>query len=614
LEPDIWNMSQLLLYLDPESSLSLQAQIRAALVEAILGGQIPPDSRLPSTRQLAKQLEVSRNTVIAAVQDLIAEGFLISRERSGTYVNKDVLKRDVTSSSASIQNSLDWGTRLATSVPYLESVPHNWRQFPYVFISRQVDEKLFPINEWRECDRIAHGVREIKNWIADPGMMDDTLLVEEIRTKLLPRRGITARPEEILITNDSQNALALIAQLLIASETRIGVESPGNSAAHSLFTSLGADVLPLEIDERGVRIVDELSGCQLLYTTPSHQFPTTVTMSMDRRVDLLEAAMRDDFVVIEDDSDPESNFLQPNSPALKGIDTQDRVLYVSSLSNLLAPGLRIGYMVASEEFIEQARRLRQLTSLAPSGYVQRTAGLFLSLGHFDALVRKLDQTRERRWLELRQAINYCFPQPDFMIEQSQGGTACWIEGPEGLDVFELVDRAQHRGILLDRPQSYLLAGYPKNGFRLSINCIDLDQIRPGLTELSKLIKEMLSGFRETLNSATGERLSSSEIESVFPGSALLGTTAYGDAYTVQIHEGGVIDIVYDNAAGDTDSGRWWVENNQWWRQFSKSTYGEPRGFYVVLQENMIKWFDDDGDLVDTEVFIRGFHPETAKSR
>jgi len=292
------------------------------------------------------------------------------------------------------------------------------------------------------------------------------------------------------------------------------------------------------------------------------------------------------------------------------LDEHDRVVYVSSLSKMLIPGIRIGFMVASPEFVRLARSMRQLSSGHPPNNNQRMAALFLSLGHYDALCRRLLPIHKERWLEVRQAVNYCFPQPHFMIRATTGGTACWIEGPPDLDVFELAGRARQRGILIDEPGSYLVDGEPRYGFRLGVSCIDVAKIRPGLERLASLINEMLSGFRESLDNASGQRLDGGEIAAIMPGSALVGITAYGDPYTVRIHAGGRIDIQYQNTAQDTDTGRWWIEGDRWCRQFTRSTYGEARGFYVMLDDTTIKWFDDSGYLIDTELFIQNYEPES----
>ncbi len=614
-------MTAPLFYLNAESTLSLHTQIRAMLIDAVLAGKLPLDQRLPSTRVLAKQLGVSRNTVITVTQELVSEGYLISRERSGCYVNPEVLTqkfdrdfaRERASDTETVSGSGDlskiWRQRLPQKMKSARVHPQNWRQYPYPFIEGQFDESLFPIAEWRECNRIAQGIREINSWAGDSGDADDASLIEQIRTKILPQRGIAANPDEILMTVGSQHGLSLCAQLLMRRFTRVAMEYPGYQDAMQLFSLYTDQIINNPVDEEGLVVSDTTATADIVYTTPSHQFPTTVTMSLSRRKMLLESADANDFVILEDDSTSESNFVGNINPALKSLDSHDRVIYLGSLSRMFAPGVRIGFLVGSKEFIRQARLLRRLTLRHPAGNNQRIAALFLSLGHYDTLTRRLNQVHKQRWLELRQAVNYAFPQPHFMITKATGGTACWIRGPAGLDVFELVKTAARQGILLDSPESYLTSDFPKNFFRLSVTSISAENIRPGLEKLARLINQMLTGFRETLDTAVGRKLGEADIRDVMPGSALIGQTAYGDNYTAVIQANGKIDIRYDNENQDTDSGNWWVESGQWWRQFKHSTYGEARGFYVVLEGNSIKWFDAEGDLVDTEVFIQDYHDQ-----
>ena len=197
-------MSEALIYLDPDSGLSLQNQIRQKLVDSIMSGTFPPGQRLPSSRRLAEQLGVSRNTVVLAYEQLVEEGFLDSRERSGIYVSEDVLEGRVgfqRPPASQLESDEKWERRIRGGVvgkPRFQW-PADWQQHPYPFIDGQFDDSLYPTTQWREANRMAMGARIVREGSVTDGDADDPVLIEEIRTKMLPRRGINANPDEILI-------------------------------------------------------------------------------------------------------------------------------------------------------------------------------------------------------------------------------------------------------------------------------------------------------------------------------------------------------------------------------------------------------------------------------
>ncbi|RMD62140.1 MAG: PLP-dependent aminotransferase family protein, partial [Alphaproteobacteria bacterium] len=307
-------MRDLIFPVHHDGDVGLQAQLRQHLVDAILDGRLAADSPLPSSRRLAQALGVSRNTVVLAYQALADEGYLIPRERVGYFVNPEMLDGATAAGAPSTATApprrdsaraqkRDFSHRLQLRPSRQRHLvkPHNWSQYPYPFIYGQADPSLFPIAAWRQCSRQALSVRAIERWSEDSYDEDDPLLVEEVRTRVLPRRGIRARRDEILITMGAQNALYLVARLLIGGRTTVGIEDPGYVDARNIFAMAGARIRPLPVDEGGLVIGRGLRRCDLVYVTPSHQSPTTVTMPMDRRVGLLDAAGRYGFTIIEDD-------------------------------------------------------------------------------------------------------------------------------------------------------------------------------------------------------------------------------------------------------------------------------------------------------------------------
>src|SRR6266850_1091264 len=306
-------MRDQLFHFEPDGMTTLQAQLRRMLVDAILEGQIPAGSALPSCRKMAQTLNVARNTVALAYQDLVEEGFLVARQRSGYFVAPDVLSgraaapvapsRDGYTGAKERPAGVDWVDRFRVRPTAQHNIekPRNWQDYPYPFIYGQVDPALFPIAAWRDCSRQALGRRAVKEWSRDLFTEDDPHLVEQIRTRLLPRRGVRVGNDEILVTVGAQQALYLIASLLMDDGTRVGIEDPGYGDARNIFSLRGAPVKPLGIDREGVVVDERLAQCDYVYVTPSHQFPTTATMSLARRRALLQTAVENDIVLVEDD-------------------------------------------------------------------------------------------------------------------------------------------------------------------------------------------------------------------------------------------------------------------------------------------------------------------------
>ncbi len=484
-------MRDQLLHLSAGSPLSLQGQVREILVKAILEGHIPAGSALPSGRKLARQLGVARNTVVLAYQQLIDDGYLVSRERSGYYVSEDILRGAASPprGAPATGHAPDWRGRLRVHPSSQRNVvkPLDWRDYEFPFVTGQFDPARFPLADWRECCRRSLHVRAVRDWAGDAVDEDDRLLIEQIHTRILPRRGVWAQPDEILVTVGAQQAIYLLARLLIGADTRVGMEDPGYPDTRNTIALKTPHLSALAIDDQGLATGAQLGGLDYVFVTPSHQYPTTVTMPLARRRELLEQAARDDFVIVEDDYESETNYVDEPTPALKSLDTSERVIYVGSLSKTLAPGLRIGYMVGPRELIREARALRRLMLRHPPANNQRTLALFLSSGYHDSLVRRLSHAYKERWQVLGRALAEHLPQASRV--PTFGGTCYWVQGPETLDARELMASAARHSILLEAGD-VCFAGErpPLNFFRLGFSSITVDKLRPGIERLTGLIE------------------------------------------------------------------------------------------------------------------------------
>jgi GntR family transcriptional regulator / MocR family aminotransferase len=482
----LWNQ---LIHLTFKSRVSLQAQIREMLVSAILEGQIPLGAALPSTRVLARQLGVARNTVALAYELLVNEGYLETKSRSGHYVNPEILAgRAIARSRAVIREApspIDWQRRASSLLRGQRNIvkPADWQKYPYPFLYGQFDPAEMPIAGWRECSIQALSGTEARAWAGDLIDADDALLIEQIQTRLLPRRGVWATPEQILVTVGAQHALFLLATSLVGKATTVGMEDPGYPDARNIFASHTPSVAALPLDDEGLSLSSSLDACEYVYVTPSHQCPTNVTMPLARREALLDWAERRDRVLIEDDYEIELGFEGRVQPALKSLDRSGRVIYVSSLSKTLSPGIRLGYIVASPELVRELRALRRLMLRHPAANNERSVGLFLAMGYHDALLRRLKRTHIERSPLVAHALERHLP--DVAFHTVAGASSFWLRFPDGVDTRALAAAAQREGVLIEPGDIFFATDRPpRNYARLGFASIATERIEPGIAALA----------------------------------------------------------------------------------------------------------------------------------
>ncbi len=472
---------------------SLQEQIREHLLEKISQGMFG-EKALPSCRKLAQMLNVSRNTIVLVYERLVDEGFLISQQRSGFYPNPEIdfqqMMAPLSTPQISDRSAQLWQKKVKVDFSLQRNIQktHQWHDYPYPFLFGQPDESLFPLNHWRECGRLSQRNTTIKEWIADYVDCDDPTLIKQLQTNVLSKRGITASQDEILVTIGTQNSLYLLAQLLMDHSSIVGVEDPGYPDARNIFTTCQAKVRPLGVDQEGVVLSSALKQCDYLYTTPSHQVPTNVTMSMNRRHDLLQAADKHDFVIIEDDYDSEINLNSQPNPSLKSLDTTGRVIYVGSLSKSLSPGLRIGFMVGDKTLINAARKLRRLMYRHPPSNNQRTCALFISMGYYDSYLAKIKRAYTEKWKTVRRCLETYLP--TCITNDTIGGSAFWLRLPLGIDSATICEQAKEEGILIENGDVHFHQPESQqyHYIRLGFTGVKQENIEPGIALLADIIQ------------------------------------------------------------------------------------------------------------------------------
>ena len=474
-------------FLPPDAEGTLQNQIQQLVAEAILSGRFRPGEKMPSSRKLAKHLLVSRITVTLAYTELLADDYLTSRGRSGYYISENAPQPSKFAITPR-EDKVDWaraiGQKFSGGVSLTK--PQDWDKYKYPFIYGQADETLFDRSNWRLCALQALGSKDYDALTSDYFDRDDPKLIEFILRHTLPRRGIKAEPDEVLVTMGAQNALWLSANVLLNQRRTAALENPCYPSLRDILTQSRCQVASVEVDASGMPPDSLPSDVDVVFTTPSHQCPTATTMPLERRQALLQRASKKDFLIVEDDYEFEMSFLKAPSPALKSLDREGRVIYVGSFSKSLFPGLRLGYLVGSKHFIREARALRSTVLRHPPGHIQRTAAYFLSLGHYDALIRRMGTAFHDRRLAMEEA----FLQYGLTVagQGTFGGSSFWMRAPNGVDTEVVAEQLRAKGVLIEPGRPFFTTeDAPKNYYRLAYSSLPVRKITDGVALIASEI-------------------------------------------------------------------------------------------------------------------------------
>lgn len=485
---------QLGLKLNRNGTVGLRDQIVTQLARLILDGHLQPDMRLPSCRNFAKELEVSVNTVIAAYEILEEQQLILSRSRSGFFVLAEqgvrILQPESTKlkKSSPLRDRLNWQRQsddLATIAR-----PENWYDFKYPFVCNQIDEGEFPVSEWRECSRQAMNRADLKVWSSDGHYSENAEFIEQIRTRILPRRGVFVKADSALVTLGAQNGLYMASHLLGGRDRVAVIEDPGYPDARKMLRSSFGELKFQPVDDDGMIVDERLKGATMVFVTPNRQFPTTVTMSEHRRQALIEAAEEHDFFIVEDDYECDVDYRHFTPLPLFSMDNSGRVIYLASLSKGLSPGLRLGYMTAAEEFITAARDLRGRIMRHPPTVLQLTAAAFIRFGQYESRLRRIQKGHRERWEIANGFLRAHFP--NFDIKGEFGGTTFVLSDQEKrLRASEIAGKARERGVIIEEiAPCYSARETGEYAFRVGVSAIHPLLIEAGLQELKQTIMEL----------------------------------------------------------------------------------------------------------------------------
>lgn len=369
------------LFLDPTIAGAKTSGLFEQLREAIVSGRLATGDRLPPTRDVAVELGVSRNTVTTVYGRLAAEGYIEGRAGAGSYVSAGLA-----SSRRSIQQPAALEPVIKSASSTVEWALGGFDATPPKFDLRtgRPDPALFPLVEWRRCMTTAMQ-------IAPGGYMNPAglpSLRRAIAQWVGRSRAVEATADQVIVTSGAQQGIDLVSRLLVAPGQAVAVEDPGYPPVAALLAASGVEVVPVPVDSQGI-VVDQIpTRVRLVYTTPSHQSPMGVTMSMARRRELLHFAERHDVGIIEDDYDSEYRHADRPLEPLHRLDRHGRVIYVGTFSKTLSPSLRLGFLVLPQSLAAPAVALRSLIDWQPPATLQATLLRFIVDGHLDRYLRR----------------------------------------------------------------------------------------------------------------------------------------------------------------------------------------------------------------------------------
>jgi len=418
--------------------LPLHRRLYEALRRALQEGKLAAGDRLPSSRDLAQDLRLSRNTVVAALNQLSVEGYFSSQVGSGTYVH-DHVPRTGGGPAARIDPAPARLSRRGDALTHQRRAAELEIQ---PFVTGAADFSAFPLPLWQRLQN--------KHWRnAYPEMLDYNAgggygpLRRAVADYLRVFRSVRLDADQVIITSGTQQSLELCALLMADPGDTVWLEDPAYWGAVKAFTATGLQLHPINVDDEGIAptAADELQPPRLVYVTPSHQYPTGAAMSLARRHQLLQTAHRCGAWILEDDYDSEFRFSGPPISSLQGLDTEGRVFYMGTFSKMLYPGLKLGYLVVPKALVDTFKQAHY--DLNRPGQVPLQAALaeFIEMGHFTSALRRARQTYAQRRALLVSALAPLLDSGQAHIRGAEQGLHLCLHLPGHVDDRALALRA-----------------------------------------------------------------------------------------------------------------------------------------------------------------------------
>jgi GntR family transcriptional regulator/MocR family aminotransferase len=483
--------------LDRQSETPLYQQIGTYLRQAILSGNLLADTRLPACRQLAHDLGVNRTTVENAYAELEADGLVFSRMGSGTYVlPQNPIPSIQKNSDAALplwQQSLQSNHILRKSDAVDDMLAAAGHPRPISFSSGISDARQFPSEEFRRI--IQTVMRRDQIAAFEYGERNGYTPLREGIAHILASQGLQAHPENILITAGSQQAIFLAAQVLLKPNDIVLVEDPTYSSALDLFRTLGFQIVGIPMDGQGMQvekleILLQQYHPKLIYTIPNFHNPTGTCLSSARRRQLIVLADRYNVPILEDDFVGDLRYEGHAQPSLKALDPGGQVIYVSTFSKMLMPGLRVGFIVADGPVYDSLLNFKRLSDLSTSTLIQRALDAYVTVGRYQAYLHRSSQTFRKRRDAMLDAIDRHLP-PSVSFDAPKGGLFIWLKLPEFISADDLLPFACKEGVSFAPGNLFFTDGMSgREWMRLNFSAQPVEDIEEGIKRLGKAIRRM----------------------------------------------------------------------------------------------------------------------------
>ena len=484
------------IHLERSSSIPLYVQIYDSIRRAILSGQLSADTRLPSSRDLACSLEVSRNTVTSAFEQLFAEGYIERKVGAGTYVAQfdDATVQCVTP-KLSKPNATSVGqlSRQGQQLLNLRDTIFRYRSDEIQAFRPGVPAlDRFPTSLWSKLTA-QHGRYAQSALLGYGDPCGYKPLRECIADYLCSSRAMRCEADQVIIVSGSQQALDITARVLLNPGDAVWIEDPGYIGARNVFLGMGANLVPVSVDEEGLNVEQGASSCpeaRLAYVTPSHQFPLGCTMSLTRRMTLLQWVKQAGGWILEDDYDSEYRYRGQPLSALQGLDNDGRVIYMGTFSKVLFPSLRLGYLVVPPALVDAFAAARAICDRHSPLLEQAVLTEFMVAGHFNRHLRKMRALYAERQSALITALQ---EQLGHCIDVQPCETGMHVIGwlPKGIKGQRLSQNLLQHGITAPPLSTYYLKTPPKDGLVLGYAATDVSTIYHS-------VDQMVSIFRTTM--------------------------------------------------------------------------------------------------------------------